>query len=107
MAEKFRTIKVGNKKKLNYIRMAEILFQTQEEVEFSGLGKAINTAVNCAEYLKRKGYATIQKIETSIVQEETLKSAKILIVMKRTPDFLSRKPLENNNKNEQSGTSQP
>mmetsp|Transcript_11460 Transcript_11460/g.35027 ORF Transcript_11460/g.35027 Transcript_11460/m.35027 type:complete len:118 (+) Transcript_11460:297-650(+) len=83
-----------------FINLAKKFLQTEDEVELSGLGLAVASAVTIAEVLKQSGLIEITSIETSLVEaydERKSKSppkAKIQIRIKKTEEFfkLCRRP---------------
>jgi len=82
------TIKVGgNRRTESYVKIAENMFLTNEEISLCGLGNTIRTVVNCCEILKHRKYATPKKIETSMIEGEFSSQpiAKIQIYMQRNP----------------------
>ena len=75
---------------LNYVFRAEKVLQDYEDIELSGLGSAINLVVSSAEMIKKKNYAVITQIETSMLEGgDGFPKPKILIKMHRSADFLS------------------
>jgi DNA-binding protein len=77
-----------------YVFLAKKFLQSEETVELSGLGNAINTVVSCAEILKTTGFAVVKKIETSSVQmpsqkesDKTISKAKIQIFVSKATNF--------------------
>ena len=83
-------IRVGQKKSESYVRIAETLFIEHEEIVLCGLGNTIQTVVSCSEILKHRKYATVTKIETSMIEGEgrNQEIAKIRISMKRNQGVL-------------------
>lgn len=88
-----------------YVFLAKKFLVSEETVELSGLGNAINTVVSCAEILKTSGFAVIKKIETSSVQMpsgkddgKNISKAKIQIFISKAKDFekLYEKDLKDN-----------
>lgn len=80
----------GKRNHTYYVGLALKVFQRREwyaMLELSGLGNAIPSIVSIAEILKRYKVATVQKIETSLVEltdgegSRTLQKAKIVILM--------------------------
>eukprot|EP01080_Neovahlkampfia_damariscottae_P001378 gene1378-11999_t len=89
-------IQVSSQKKnlAFYVYLSKKFLATQETVELSGLGNAINIVVSAAEILKSKNYATIEQIQTSSVdmpsqkgKKKTITKAKIQILLKKTKEF--------------------
>jgi DNA-binding protein len=78
-------IRVGQKKAPEYVRIAERLLISNEELLLGGLGNTIQTVVSVAEILKNRKYVTIKSIETSMVQGNRSTKSKIQIVVKRNP----------------------
>jgi DNA-binding protein len=76
-----------------YVHLAKKFLTSQNEIELSGLGSAINTVVSCAEILKNGGFATISKINTSTVEiksegeEQSFPKAKIQVWLAKGKDF--------------------
>ena len=86
-------IQVATKKNLSfYVFLSKRFLKENNEIELSGLGNAINNVVSCAEILKNNGFATVKKIETSLVDVESqtrskpIQKAKIQIFLNKTKD---------------------
>jgi len=81
-------IRVGRLRRSEaYVKIAEQLFLTHEEIVLCGLGNTIRTVVSCGEIIKSRKYATLTKIETSMIEGDNRNQAiaKIRITMKRNP----------------------
>lgn len=85
-------IRVGRQRRSEaYVKQAEALFLDQEEIVLCGLGNTIRTVVSCAEIMKFRKYATVTKIETSMIEgdrNQTNSVPKIRIFLKRNPGIL-------------------
>ena len=95
-------IRVGQRRSEAYVKLAEGLFLQHDEIVLGGLGNTIRTVVSCAEILKHRKYATITRIETSMIEGDnsTQPIAKIQIKMKRNPgvkELLEKIAEENKN----------
>jgi len=82
-------IRVGQRRSEAYVKTAEQLFLQHEEITLCGLGNTMRTVVSCAEIIKNRKYATVIKIETSMIEGDpntrSQAIAKILVSMKRNP----------------------
>jgi DNA-binding protein len=77
-------IRVGRRRAEAYVRDAEDKFREQDTLILCGLGNTIKTVVSCAEICKYRKYATITKIETSLIEDNNRSSiAKVQITLKR------------------------
>ena len=91
--EKSNKIQISSSRKslYFYVRLAKRFLQTEETIELSGLGTAINTVVSCAEILKNSEIAEITKIETSTTQvgsnSSNFTKAKIQVFLKKGAKF--------------------
>jgi len=99
-------IRVGRLRRSEaYVKIAEQLFLTHEEIVLCGLGNTIRTVVSCGEIIKSRKYATLTKIETSMIEGDNRNQAiaKIRITMKRNPgvkELLEKIAEENKNETE-------
>jgi len=99
-------IRVGRLRRSEaYVKIAEQLFLTHEEIVLCGLGNTIRTVVSCAEIIKSRKYADVIKIETSMIEGDNRSQAiaKMQIHMKRKPgvkELLEKIAEENKNETE-------
>jgi len=100
-------IRVGRLRRSEaYVKIAEQLFVTHDEIVLCGLGNTIRTVVSCGEIIKSRKYATLTKLETSMIEGDNNRSqaiAKIRITMKRNPgvkELLEKIAEENKNETE-------
>jgi len=99
-------IRVGRLRRSEaYVKIAEQLFLHHEEIILCGLGNTIRTVVSCGEIIKSRKYATLTKIETSMIEGDNRSQAiaKIRITMKRNPgvkELLEKIAEENKNETE-------
>jgi len=99
-------IRVGRLKRSEaYVKIAEQLFLTHEDIVLCGLGNTITTVVSCAEIIKNRKYATVTKVETSMIEGDNRNHsiAKMQIHMKRQPgikEILEKIAEENKNETE-------
>jgi len=99
-------IRVGRLRRSEaYVKIAEQLFLTHEEIVLCGLGNTIRTVVSCGEIIKSRKYATLTKIETSMIEGDNRSQsiAKIQITMKRNhgvKELLEKIAEENKNETE-------
>jgi len=81
-------IRVGQRRSEAYVKIAEDYFVKFEEIVLGGLGNTIRTVVSAAEILKHRKYATVSKIETSMIEPDGSRNqsiAKLQITLKRLP----------------------
>jgi DNA-binding protein len=99
-------IRVGRSKRTEaYVKSAEQLFLSHENIVLCGLGNTITTVVSVAEIIKHRKYATVTNIETSMIEGDSKNKsiAKIRISMKRNPgvkEILEKIAEENKNETE-------
>ncbi len=88
-------LQVSNKKDVNFfVFLAKIFLKQFAEIELHALGEAISSSVRVAENLERFGFVKIEKIDlfTHKFEEEkgserVGKKVKMIIKLKRSPDF--------------------
>merc|ERR1711974_180673 len=88
-------IKVSSKRYpvFHYVELASRFLEENEEVELSGLGHAMQSAVSIAEILRNNKTATLTKVHTSLMSlggrsEKKKKMPKITIVLTRTAEYV-------------------
>ena len=103
-------LQISNKREVRFfIFLAKIYLKKFDEIELHALGDAISLSVRVAENLSRFGYVTITKINQFTFtgdqneqketkgehQRENRKKIKLIVTVKKTPDFdLKTKDIE-------------
>lgn len=86
-------IRVSSKRPFSvFVMEAKQVLRKLETVELHAVGEAITYSVRVADVLGSNGYTTLQKFETTSIEENDYngnpsRRAKVVIVLKRTQDF--------------------